>query len=123
MQAIVSGDKNKFVDVELASRYSRSLPPFGRLASLIVQAKNLNELQIYLKLMSKSIPKTDNGRIVVLGPVPAPIAKLRDWHRYRYLIKGDINIRLQPYIKKWMSKIKVNRAIRVKIDIDPYNFM
>ena len=26
-------------------------------------------------------------------------------------------------IKKWLSKLKVNRAIRVKIDIDPYNFM
>ena len=67
--------------------------------------------------MSKSIPIVKNLRIDVLGPAPAPISKLRDWYRYRYLIKSDFNVRLQPYIKKWLSKLKVNRAIRVKIDL------
>ena len=73
--------------------------------------------------MNRNIPRIKNLRIDVLGPVPAPISKLRDWHRYRYLIKSELDVRLQPYIKIWLSKIKVNRAIRIKIDIDPYNFM
>ena len=73
--------------------------------------------------MSKKIPIIKNSQIDVLGPAPAPISKLRDWHRYRYLIKCDLNTRLQSYIKIWLSKLKVNRDIRIKIDIDPYNFM
>ena len=123
MQAILSGNKTKFIKAESKARSYRNLPPYGRLASLIIQSKNHNDLQLFLKLMSKSIPIVKNLRIDVLGPAPAPISKLRDWYRYRYLIKSDFNVRLQPYIKKWLSKLKVNRAIRVKIDIDPYNFM
>tara|TARA_B100000686_G_scaffold265830_1_gene280398 strand:+ start:10621 stop:12753 length:2133 start_codon:yes stop_codon:yes gene_type:complete len=123
MQAILSGDKNNFLEAESKARNSRKLPPYGRLAALIIQSKNFNDLNMFLKLMSRNIPRIKNLRIDVLGPVPAPIPKLRDWHRYRYLIKSELGVRLQPYIKKWLSKIKVNRAIRIKIDIDPYNFM
>ena len=123
MQAILSGNKSKFIEAESKARQERNLPPYGRLASLIIQSKNYDKLQLFLKLMSKKIPIIKNSRIDVLGPVPAPISKLRDWHRYRYLIKCDINTRLQSYIKIWLSKLKVNRDIRIKIDIDPYNFM
>jgi len=123
MQAILSGEKSNFLEAESKARNFRKLPPYGRLAALIIQSKNFNDLNIFLKLMTRNIPRIKNLRIDVLGPVPAPIPKLRDWHRYRYLIKSELDVRLQPYIKKWLSKIKVNRAIRIKIDIDPYNFM
>jgi len=123
MQAILSGDKDNFLEAESKARIYRKLPPYGRLAALIIQAKSLNDLKVFLKLMTGNIPRIQNLRIDVLGPVPAPIPKLRDWYRYRYLIKSELDVRLQPYIKKWLSKIKVNKAIRIKIDIDPYNFM
>ena len=123
MQAILSGDKDNFLEAESKARIYRKLPPYGRLAALIIQAKSLNDLKVFLKLMTGNIPRIQNLRIDVLGPVPAPIPKLRDWHRYRYLIKSELDVRLQTYIKKWLSKIKVNKAIRIKIDIDPYNFM
>ncbi len=123
MKAILSGSRDAFVKAELDERSSRNLPPFGRLASLIIQSKDLKYLESYLKIMSRHIPNRNNSRIIVLGPAPAPIPKLRDWHRFRYLIKSKIDMRLQFFIKEWMLKIKTNKAIRIKIDIDPYNFM
>ena len=72
----------------------------------------------------QKIPKNskDRERIDVLGPAPAPIAKLRTFYRYRFLIKSKDDIRIQPFIKEWLRNIKLPKDVRIKIDIDPYNF-
>ena len=64
-----------------------------------------------------------NQRITVLGPAPAPINKLRGWYRFRFLLKGEKNFLLQPFIREWLAKVNVRKDIRIKIDIDPYNFL
>ena len=101
------------------------MPPYGRLGSLIIQSANLDILENFVKKLSSKVPKIhkDKDRIEVLGPAPAPITKLRGLYRYRFLIKGKGDVRLQVFIGEWLSHIKVDRTIRIKIDIDPYNFL
>ncbi len=124
MKAMQTGKINRFLKAEAEGREFRNLPPYGRLASLIIQSKNLNLLEDFLKLLSSKIPKNskDRERIDVLGPAPAPIAKLRTFYRYRFLIKSKDDIRIQPFIKEWLRNIKLPKGVRIKIDIDPYNF-
>ena len=56
-----------------------------------------------------------------MGPAPAPIAKLRGFYRYRFLIKGKGEVRLQAFIKEWLSNIKLDSPILLKEN--PYNFL
>ena len=125
MEAMQSGNIKNFLKIEAEGRSNRNLPPFGRLASLIIQSTNINILEDFVKILSSKIPKfhKDKGRIDVLGPAPAPIAKLRGFYRYRFLIKGKGDVRVQSFIKEWLLNVKVTKAIRIKIDIDPYNFL
>jgi primosomal protein N' (replication factor Y) len=125
MEAMQSGNIKNFLKIEAEGRSSRNLPPFGRLASLIIQSTNINILEDFVKILSSKIPKfhKDKGRIDVLGPAPAPIAKLRGFYRYRFLIKGKGDVRVQSFIKEWLLNVKATKAIRIKIDIDPYNFL
>ena len=58
----------------------------------------------------------------MLGPVPAPIAVLRDKYRYRLLIKSKREIKLQAVIHQWLSKIKIPSGVDLRVDIDPYSF-
>ena len=125
MEAMQSGSIKNFIKAEADGRKYTSLPPYGRLGSLIVQSANLDMLENFVKKLSSKVPKIhkDKDRIEVLGPAPAPITKLRGLYRYRFLVKGKGEVRLQAFIREWLSNIKVDRAIRIKIDIDPYNFL
>ena len=125
MEAMQTGSIKNFIRAEADGRKYVSLPPYGRLGSLIIQSANLDILENFVKKLSSKVPKIhkDKSRIEVLGPAPAPIAKLRGLYRYRFLIKGKGDVRLQVFIGEWLSHIKVDRTIRIKIDIDPYNFL
>ena len=125
MKAMQTGKITRFIQAESEGREYRKLPPYGRLASLIIQSKNLALLESFLKTLSIKTPKKyqDSERIDVLGPAPAPIAKLRTFYRYRFLIKYNEDIRIQPFIKEWLGNIKLPKGVRIKIDIDPYNFL
>ena len=125
MEAMQSGSIKNFIKAEADGRKYTNLPPYGRLGSLIVQSANLDKLENFVKKLSSKVPKIhkDKDRIEVLGPAPAPITKLRGLYRYRFLVKGKGEVRLQAFIREWLSNIKVDRAIRIKIDIDPYNFL
>ena len=125
MKAMQTGKINRFIQAESEGREYRKLPPYGRLASLIIQSKNLALLESFLKTLSLKTPKKyqDSERIDVLGPAPAPIVKLRTFYRYRFLIKYKEDIRIQPFIKEWLGNIKLPKGVRIKIDIDPYNFL
>ena len=86
---------------------------------------NLLLLENFLKILNAKIPKNfkDKERIDVLGPAPAPIAKIRTFYRYRFLLKSKDDTRIQPFIKEWLKNIQLTKGIRIKIDIDPYNFL
>ncbi len=125
MEAMQTGSIKNFIKVEADGRKDRSLPPYGRLGSLIIQSTNLDILEQFVKNLSSKAPKIhkDKDRIDILGPAPAPIAKLRGLYRYRFLIKGKGDVRIQAFIKEWLLNIKIDKVIRIKIDIDPYNFL
>ena len=125
MKAMQTGKITKFIKAESEGREYRKLPPYGRLASLIIQSKNLALLESFLKILSSKTPQKhqESERIDVLGPAPAPIAKLRTFYRHRFLIKYKEDLRIQPFIKEWLGNIKLPKGVRIKIDIDPYNFL
>ena len=123
MQAIADGDRDKFFALESENRLLRNMPPYGRLAAIIVQSKNITKLETFVKMLAKKKQNSVNQRITVLGPAPAPINKLRGWYRFRFLLKGEKNSLLQPFIREWLAKVNVRKDIRIKIDIDPYNFL
>lgn len=122
MQALETGDKNRFIQIESEGRKILKMPPFGKLAAIIVSGKDKDKTYKTAKELGRHAPHMVKG-ITVLGPAEAPIHKLRNNYRYRLLLKTDRNINVQKIITMWIDKIKVPSAIKIKIDIDPYSFM
>ncbi len=120
LQALISGDKDQFLEREVAARETQNLPPFGKLASLILSGPDKNKVINVAKQLSKLAPRHND--ITVLGPVPAPLSYLRGNYRYRFLVKAKLSINIQNEIRKWLDKIASNRGVRIQIDIDPYSF-
>lgn len=122
MQAIISGDREAFLEREIRQRQVGMLPPFGRLAAIIVTAKQKELAEGYAREMARAAPQSN--AISVLGPAEAPLAVIRGRHRWRLLVKAPREIDLQGYMRAWMDQVPVIKGdIRVTIDIDPYSFL
>ena len=105
---------------ELALRKEKKLPPFYRLISLIISGKSEQAImQSAINLKSK-LPKL-NG-VNVLGPVLAPITRLRKKYRCRILIRYPKNLFIQKYLSETLNKIKIVPGIKLEVDVDPINF-
>lgn len=121
MQALIKGDRNSFVARECHLREILGLPPFGRLAALILSGPERGAVIRFAGQVARARP-TD-AEIEVLGPAPAPITLLRGRVRYRFLIKAPKVKDIQGFISHWLKAVKAPAGVRIKIDIDPYNFI
>lgn len=120
MQALAAHDRAALEALELDSREAATLPPFGRLAALIIEAEKETDAVQACRALSARIPQ---GDIQVLGPAPAPLARLRGRYRYRFLVRAGREVQLQPFLKGWVGQFDFPARIRVRIDVDPYSFL
>jgi primosomal protein N' (replication factor Y) (superfamily II helicase) len=122
MQAIIHGDREAFLDNEIRIRQSGGLPPYGRLASIIISARDKETAELVARDVAHRAPPAD--RITVLGPAEAPIALVRGRYRWRLLLKAPKEMDIQAYLRAWLADLpKLPNDIRMSVDIDPYNFL
>src|SRR5207248_2725358 len=121
MQALASGDRDRFLEAEAAARRNAGLPPFGRLAALILSAADVEAADFTARALARAAPQLPG--VAVLGPAPAPLAILRGRHRRRFLVKADRGTNLQTALLDWIGRVRVTGSVRVQADIDPYSFL
>lgn len=122
MQALAAHDRDSFLTVEAEQRRQLEMPPFGRLAALIVSGEDEAEVDAAAAALGRSAPR-EREELTILGPAPAPLAVLRGRYRRRLLLKGPKTVALQPVLQDWLSRIEVPASVRVQVDIDPYSFL
>ncbi len=121
MAALVSGDRQTFMACESEARESHGMPPFGRLAALIVSGADERQVAAVAGELARAGPRAAD--LWLLGPAPAPLALLRGRHRWRLLLKAGRQVNLQATVRRWLGKVNLPNAVRVQIDIDPYSFL
>jgi primosomal protein N' (replication factor Y) len=122
MQAIIAGDRQAFIDSEIRQRQSAMLPPFGRLAALVISARAKDQAENFARAVARAAPAARS--IEILGPAEAPLAVIRGRHRWRVLIKAPRETDLQAYLRLWLAEAPLAKGdIRLTVDIDPYNFL
>ena len=121
VEALVSGDRDGFYRIEAAARAEAGMPPYGRLAALILSAPDAEKADAAASALARVAP--DEPGIHVLGPAPAPLAILRGRHRRRFLLKAPREMTLQPAIRAWLARVKLPASVRLQVDVDPYSFL
>ncbi|QEK39829.1 replication restart helicase PriA [Candidatus Sneabacter namystus] len=120
MQLIQKNDFKGFINHEIQQRKMAGMPPFSRIAKILLSAKNENKVsQISQRfaLLAHKMPQ-----VKILGPVEAEITKIKNIFRQKILLIADKNFDLQQYIKSWLQNCNIPPSIKIKIDIDPYDF-
>jgi primosomal protein N' (replication factor Y) len=121
VQALLSGDREKFIETETKARKASEMPPFSRLAALIVSGLDETEVNRVASLLAREAPHFDN--ILILGPAPAPLSIIRGRHRRRFLVRAPKQVDLQHLLSNWLASVPVSGGVRIQADIDPYSFL
>jgi primosomal protein N' (replication factor Y) len=121
IQALVSGDSEGFYEAETDARREAAMPPFGRLAAIIVSSEDQAEAVEAARQIGRAAPRRDN--MAVFGPAPAPLAMLRGRHRLRLLVHANRAVPVQDIIREWLGALLWPRGVRVTVDVDPYSFL
>tara|TARA_B100000029_G_scaffold16112_1_gene16665 strand:- start:442 stop:2403 length:1962 start_codon:yes stop_codon:yes gene_type:complete len=117
---ISKNDPMAFLEKELSLRKKKKLPPFYRLISLIISGKNEMLIMKFATNIKSKLPKINE--VNILGPVFAPIPRLRKKYRCRILIRYPKNLFIQKYLSESLNKIKILSGIKLEVDVDPINF-
>ena len=121
IKALASGDRDRFLEAEAAARREAGLPPFGRLAALILSAADAEAADGAAAALARAAPHLPG--VMVLGPAPAPLAILRGRHRRRFLVKAGRTVNLQAVLREWLARVRLGGSARLQVDIDPYSFL
>ena len=121
LRALVSGDAAAFHAAEAAARREAGMPPFGRLAALIVSSTDAARAEATARALGRAAP--DGEGVRVLGPAPAPLSMLRGRHRWRLLAHARRSADLQGVVAAWLAAVPVPSNVRVGVDVDPYSFV
>jgi primosomal protein N' (replication factor Y) len=121
MEAMVKQDREAFYAHELEVREDGQLPPFGRLAALIVSANEHDDATNFARKLLSAAPQAEGLRL--FGPADAPVAMVRGRHRVRLLVQSTRDFDLSGYVRFWLTSAeRVSGNLRVQVDIDPMSF-
>ena len=96
------------------------MPPYSRLAALLIADENPERLQQVVHDLYKLAPQAEG--VDLWGPTPARLPLVRGWHRQRFVIRVPKGKRPQSYVSAWVKGFKFPSKTRVSIDIDPISF-
>ncbi len=139
IRALVSGDAKRFYGEEMRQRDRAGLPPFGRLAAIVVSGPDHAGTQAYARALAQAafrmplstgwslaaaggVPGTDET--ILLGPAEAPIAVVAGRHRFRLLVKAPRRSDLQGFLRALAAAAPPPRGgVKVGFDVDPQSFL
>jgi len=122
IRAILSGDEEGFWQAEAAQRQEAGVPPFGRMAGIVLSGPDMEKVFDLAGYMARKIAPLTAVGAQVFGPAPAPVARIRGRHRVRLLVKAAKGVALQAALAQWATQFKVPGNMRLTIDIDPQSF-
>jgi len=117
---ITNKNPDIFLDKELDLRRKNNLPPFQRFIALIITGSDERTLEKESVKFKNFIEKSVEGK--VLGPVNAPIFKLKKKFRFRLLVRGKKSLKVQMSLAKIIKKFKFSKGMKLTVDVDPINF-
>jgi primosomal protein N' (replication factor Y) (superfamily II helicase) len=118
----VAHDVLGFVEAELAAREELRYPPFSRIALVRLDAIDARRAEAATERLAAVARRAAPRGVDVLGPSPAPIAKVRNRHRFRFMVRGPSRRELHPCLIA-VARAPLERVVRMSIDVDPMNML
>jgi primosomal protein N' (replication factor Y) len=126
IQAASHHDYISFVGPELALREALGYPPFASLARIVARSTASEQAAAFaesiaerLRAAAARVPET----VRILGPAPAPLARLRGMFRYHLHIHADEDGQLRSVIQEALASSTPPEGVYCTVDIDPQDML
>jgi len=126
IQYAVKGDFDGFIKEELKHRKACNLPPYWRLAAVVMRDMNFEKLEAACAQMRQKIDRvvTREGlKLKIRGPMPAAINRIQRFHRMQIIIQAPQAATMQRLFTSLRAEPPVRPAVKIAIDIDPVNLL
>lgn len=119
---------NEFYDTEIQSREEFDYPPFSQVIRLIISSDNnfraeKSAQEIALRLSTMIDKQGVSERLIVLGPTPCVIEKIKGMYRFQVLIKNKLEERGHSFLSKFLNQITMPKDVKLAIDVDPIDIL
>jgi primosomal protein N' (replication factor Y) (superfamily II helicase) len=122
VSAAVLHDENAFLEHELRERREAGYPPFARLVALLFSGPDAKEVERVATHVADVIrERAEADGVIVLGPAPQALAKLRNQFRWHVLLKAGSGNTLRAAAQHALEAAESSRAraVKVIVDVDP----
>lgn len=124
IEAAIHHDCEKFAAFELPMRQSLGYPPFGSMVRLIVRGPQEPTVAAFTAQVADELHRALNGaECRILGPAPAPFAKLRGKYRYHVLLQGPDGAPLRDAARKVLDTLRAPDEVEWVADVDPLTML
>jgi primosomal protein N' (replication factor Y) len=128
IQPVLNHDYERFYSEELQHRKALGYPPFGRLIRALITGPDEAEtrsasLELSQLVSAIAVDGSKQG-LEVLGPAPAPLARLRGRYRYQLLVKGPPGPLLRG-AAEMLAKATAGLAspLQASVDVNPLSML
>lgn len=114
-----------FYHDEIAMRRELGYPPFSRMINLVISSTNEAAATggaRKLHARARECAQKTGRDISVLGPAEAPLYKVKGRYRWQLLLKGPDTAALHSLAQEILAHGRAP-GLRIKVDVDPVNFM
>jgi primosomal protein N' (replication factor Y) (superfamily II helicase) len=126
IKAAVRHDYQTFAAEELPNRESLGYPPFGSMSRLVIRSPQEPLAREFADHLGKLITDTlarHEAAARVLGPAPAPIAKLRGRHRFQLQVQGHDADLIRAALREATTGLKTPDEVQWIVDVDPIDML
>ena len=123
LQAIVAGDGEVFLEQLAAERKAASAPPFSRYVAVIVSSPDADCGWRVATELARNADRVTRHGIRLWGPAVAPLSRLRDQWRWRFLAVAPRARPVQRCLAAWRDSVAIPASVRVVLDVDPQSFL
>ncbi|MDD5435966.1 MAG: primosomal protein N' [Candidatus Omnitrophica bacterium] len=116
--AAAKHDYDKFYSEEIKSRKELLYPPFINLVKVTVRARN-DQFAAQTAMELQEAIKLADPEMLIAGPSPAPILRMRGYYRYNIMLKHKDRLAMCALLKKVLNSFRKPHGILIAVDVDP----
>ena len=116
-------DYATFAARELEFRTALRYPPITALVNVVVRGSTAEQAMTDAGTLARHVARDTGGKaIAILGPAPAPLAKLRGEHRAQFFVKGGDRAAMRAAVRRALAAFP-SVARRAVVDVDPVSML
>ena len=119
VQAAIHHDYEAFYRQEIAFRKELRYPPFSRFANLLCTDENEARAQAKAAAIAAALECTCGPEVELLGPSPAPIARLKNQFRFHVALRAPVGSNLADPVRAALARVTGEERLSISVDMDP----